>query len=588
MSLARRFLLMQLLLVLGITVIVAVVLVDRTSSDVEDKARSVTRATTLTLSEDQWIAEQAKTEDPHSTLQPLADELVADSDIDWVTIMDTDGTRWTHPWPEYIGKPYSGSIDAALDGELSTTTEMGQMGMSARTIAPVRDQDGEIVALVATGVLLDNIAADSWAQVPLLIAIALVLFLAASAVTAGLSRYLSRVTGGRQPEELAEAVAVQDAVLERAAQGLLLVDDGRLVLANPRARELLDIDDNVLSEPRAHTSALWRMLERRRARGVKLTDLDLPEELVALLLAEENVLERWVVVGEHTLIVSTTPASKPSNGTVAVVRDHTELSRLSGQLQSTTLMADALRSQTHEHANRMHTVVSLLELNRPEEALHFASEDLRRSRGLAGDVESAVTDPVLAALLLGKTSAAHERGVRLDVSVHGDPPPLPFTPGETVTVVGNLIDNAVDALVEYRDGSGPQTGTTDPAAHTEAPTVEVELTEIDDGGHPAALLTVADNGPGISPDLQESVFQRGFSTKPVDNGDPNRGVGLALVRTVVERHGGSIEFHDDGGAVFVVTVPLAATETPGHGEAVPAASPRVPEPNPTHVMEADA
>ncbi|ROZ64066.1 sensor histidine kinase [Kocuria soli] len=586
MSLARRFLLMQLLLVLGITVIVAVVLVDRTSSDVEARARSVTRATTLTLSEDMWIAEQAKTEDPHATLQPLADELVADSDIDWVTIMDTDGTRWTHPWPEYVGKPYSGSIDAAMDGQMSTTTEMGQMGMSARTIAPVRDENGEIVALVATGVLLDNIASDSWAQVPLLIAIAVVLFLAASAVTAGLSRYLSRVTGGRQPEELAEAVAVQDAVLERAAQGLLLVDDGRLVLANPRARELLDTDDDVLSEPRVHTSTLWRMLERRRARGVKLEDLNLPEELVALLLAEENVLERWVVVGEHTLIISTAPASKPSNGTVAVVRDHTELSRLSGQLQSTTLMADALRSQTHEHANRMHTVVSLLELDRPEEALRFASEDLRRSRNLSGDLESAVTDPVLAALLLGKTSSAHERGVRLDVSVHGNPPSLPFTPGETVTVVGNLIDNAVDALVEYRDTAGPEVNSAEaPAA---PPTVEVELTEIDDGGRPAALLTVADNGPGISPELQDTVFQRGFSTKPVDNGDPNRGVGLALVRTVVQRHGGTIECHDDGGAVFVVTLPLVPSEESLERTPAPAALDRGPEPNPTRPMEADA
>ncbi|MDO5619474.1 sensor histidine kinase [Kocuria sp.] len=563
MSLARRFLLIQLVLVLGITVAVAVVLIERSSADVRREAASVTRAMTLSLAEDPWVAEQAESPDPTATLQPHTLELVRDTDIDFVTIMSPDGIRWTHSNPDFVGQPYSGSISEALDGEVHTATEMGRLGMSMRTIAPVYNDDGRVVALVSTGVLLDNISAEAWAQIPVLIALAIALFLVSSAVTGGLTRYLSRVTGGRGPEALAEAVAVQDAVLEQAAQGLLMVEGGRLLLINPRAQSLLGIQDQDLAA-QVPAGRPWRrrvrdhVLDRRRSAAPQLTDVPLPDELVEVLVREQTVREKWMQVGENTLIVTTTRASKPSRGMVAVIRDHTELTRLSGQLQATTLMADALRSQTHEHANRMHTVVSLLELGCAEQALDFASEDLRRSRSLSGDVESAVTDPILAALLMGKTAAAAERGVRLEVSVDGTAPPLPLSPAETVTVVGNLIDNAVDAVTAARDSAGGDRTVSHPL-------VEVELARGDTNGIPVALLTVADNGPGVADDQVEQIFRRGVSTKPTAP-NTSRGVGLDLVRRTVEHHGGTVRvFHDDG-AVFEISLPLERTGSQTKGQ----------------------
>lgn len=128
---------------------------------------------------------------------------------------------------------------------------------------------------------------------------------------------------------------------------------------------------------------------------------------------------------------------------VAILRDHTELTRLSGQLRATTTMAQALRSQTHEHANRMHTIVALLELGETEQARRFAAADQQRTLSLAGDVGAGIEDPVLTALLLGKASAAQERGVRLEVHAADGAPGLPLSASETVTVVGNLIDNAI-------------------------------------------------------------------------------------------------------------------------------------------------
>lgn len=316
------------------------------------------------------------------------------------------------------------------------------------------------------------------------------------------------------------------------------------MLANPRARELLGLSEpalEALQQPDGR-SLVYRWADRRRRRGIPLEEASLPPQLQDLLTGQQEVREQWIMHGERTLIVSLLRASEPSAGMVAILRDHTELTRLSGQLRATTTMAQALRSQTHEHANRMHTIVALLELGETEQARRFAAADQQRTLSLAGDVGAGIEDPVLTALLLGKASAAQERGVRLEVHAADGAPGLPLSASETVTVVGNLIDNAIEAAVA--------------ASGAEGPLVEVEIAHDDDG---AAILSVADSGPGIEASVRERIFQRGASTKDSDTVG-GHGVGLALVSEIVHRHRGAIEVIDDGGTAFVLSFPLVSKE----------------------------
>ncbi|MFC6257769.1 histidine kinase, partial [Kocuria oceani] len=152
MSLARRFLLLQLVVVAVVTVAVSLVLFAQERQAVRERAEAVTRAVATALADDPYVLEAAGTPDPHAALQPLTDRLLEDTDLDFVTIMAPDGTRWTHPWPSSVGDPYRGDRSHALAGEVWTSTERGNLGPSVRTIAPVRDGDGTVVALVATGV----------------------------------------------------------------------------------------------------------------------------------------------------------------------------------------------------------------------------------------------------------------------------------------------------------------------------------------------------------------------------------------------------------------------------------------------------
>jgi sensor histidine kinase regulating citrate/malate metabolism len=244
------------------------------------------------------------------------------------------------------------------------------------------------------------------------------------------------------------------------------------------------------------------------------------------------------------LVVNTSPVSGgEQRGTVVTLRDVTELQSLMGELDSERGFTQALRSQAHEAANRLHTVVSLIELGRAEQAVDFATAELELAQALTDQVVAAVGEPVLAALLLGKTAQANERGVELVVSEDSRlddgllPESLPAR--DLVTILGNLIDNAVDAA----QGSVR---------------ARVTVTAYADPDRSALVLRVSDTGAGVDPAHAEAVFERGFSTKPAGPG--GRGLGLALVRQAVNRCKGTLTVREaeGGGAEFEVRLPLGS------------------------------
>ena len=189
--------------------------------------------------------------------------------------------------------------------------------------------------------------------------------------------------------------------------------------------------------------------------------------------------------------------------------------------ESVRTLGEALRAQTHEHGNRLHTAVALLELGRTDEAIGILTETSRQSQALVDQVTARRDgDPTVGALLLGKASQARERGVDWTAEIDPAAPRSTLAPVDAVSVVGNLIDNALDAA----------------AAGAEPRWVRVELCPAPYG---ALLIVVSDSGTGIPSALSERVWEHGFSTKPA--GTDGRGVGLALVRSIVEGAGGSVD-----------------------------------------------
>ncbi|WP_230209267.1 sensor histidine kinase [Nostocoides sp. HKS02] len=222
-------------------------------------------------------------------------------------------------------------------------------------------------------------------------------------------------------------------------------------------------------------------------------------------------------------------------GFVATLRDRTDLEHLTGELDSARGLTEALRSQAHESANRLHAIVSLIELGHPERALSFATEELQLSQLLTDRVVGAVAEPALTALLLGKAAQASERGIDLRIAPDAVWPPHTAPVRDVVTIVGNLIDNAFDAVAS----SGGERW--------------VEVASRLDGA--CVVLSVADSGPGLPPEAVDAAFRRGYSTKAQGSAG-RRGIGLALVAQSVSRLGGSLEVSGPPGARFTVRLPV--------------------------------
>ncbi|WP_419999778.1 ATP-binding protein [Streptomyces boninensis] len=532
-SLAGQLFAMQVVLVALVVAGSAVFTYFMASSDAERAAIRQVENTARAVAAAPGVAPAiTNADDPTAVLQPYADDAMYGTRVAFVTIMAPDGTRFTHPDPDKIGKDFRGHTARALRGGTFHETYTGTLGRSVRAVTPVRAADGRIVGLVSAGIKVDQISAEVRENVLRVLWVALGALALGGAGTYLINARLRRHTHGMNAAELSRLHDYHQATLHAVREGLLLVDaDHRVVLMNDAAHELLGVAGT--------------------ARGRSVADLGLTDPLTEALLSDAPRTDDLHLTRDRVIVVNTSPVTGGERrGTVVTLRDVTELQALTGELDSVRGFADALRAQAHESANRLHTVVSLIELGRADEAVEFATAELELAQALTDQVTAAVAEPVLAALLLGKAAQANEQGVELslapDSRIEDDVLPRSLPARDLVTVLGNLIDNAIDAARAVSDA---------------VPRVTVALRATDG----ELRVSVADNGPGIAPAAADDVFERGWTTKPAGPG--GRGLGLALVRQVARRHGGEarVDRAESGGAKFTVRLPLQASQ--GRGQA---------------------
>ncbi|WP_252374847.1 MULTISPECIES: ATP-binding protein [unclassified Nonomuraea] len=458
------------------------------------------------------VREAFERSDPETVLQPLAMSVQQETGADYVVIANTDQKRYAHPNASLIGRQLSTDGSTVLrTGRSWVGKETGTIGTTVRGKTPIRDEYGEIIGLVSVGVLETTVISEVVDALPPLVWTALAVLMAGLALAALITARVRRQTFGLEPREIAALLEQREGVLHGVKEGVLALDlDGRVTLINDAARELLgDV-------------------------GADLTEMPVSERMRDVLGGADPGEDRVVLHGERVLVLNRTPVSVRGQhrGWVVTLRDRTELVHLARELDDASSATEALRAQAHEFANRMHTVVGLLELGEFDAAIGF----ITRTTGgaYAADLRERVQDPTLAALLLAKSAAAAERGATLVLSDDSSVPAgLLGDPQDAVLVVGNLVTNAIDAL----DGAQG--------------TIEVSV----QADHAGLRVRVGDSGPGIAPDLVDEVFREGFTTKAARSGP--RGLGLALTRQACLRRGGWVRVGNAGGAVFTALLPAA-------------------------------
>ncbi|MDT0344503.1 sensor histidine kinase [Streptomyces litchfieldiae] len=523
-SVSTQVLLVQLAITAGVTVFATGLFLAPLSDQLDDQA--MRRALSIA---------QTTAADPDTTRDLLATEPAADGPVQaaaerirrgtgalYIVIMDTHGTRWSHTDPERIGGRVSTDPGRVLAGEEVMQIDNGTLGRSARAKVPLRD-DGHIVGAVSVGIAYDGVRDRLLGVVPSLLLYAGAALAVGALAAIGASRRLRRGTHGLAFADISALLDEREAMLHGIREGVVAIDaQGRIRLVNDEARRLLGLDGDVTGRP------LGEVLPPGRT-----------ADLLAGRVAGTDLL---TVSGGRVLIANRMPTG--DGGAVATLRDRTELELLGRELDSTQGLLDALRAQDHEHANRLHTLLGLLELDMHDEAVAYVAELADARRASAEQVGERVGDPLLSALLVGKSAVAAERGVSLRVSPATLLPDRVADPRDLVTVLGNLIDNALEAAAAHRRPD---------------PFAEVELR----AEGTTAVLRVSDTGPGLPPGLRDQVFAEGWSTKqrPAHR---SRGLGLALVRRLATRHGGTVEVTEraGGGAVFTVVLPEALNEAP--------------------------
>lgn len=502
-SLAGQAIALQVLVVAVVVLAGSALALLDARRDGDDAARQQVIGIATTLADSPSTAAAIESGTATQVLQPVTEAVRTETGIAFITIMAPDGIRFTHTDPSQIGGHYLGTVEPALHGDTFSEIYTGTLGPSVRAIAPVRGRDGRIVGLVSAGITQQTLGQRWRAQIPVIVAVTAAALGVSLIGVWAIRRRLLRQTRGLRPDELRVMYDHHDAILHSVSEGLIVLDRDGVALVNDEARRLLGLGPGPVRTQ------------------------DLPEFLRS---TAPGVRDELHVTGDRVLVVNRARVAG-SGSEVVTIRDRTELQGALGELSSLQVLTDSLRAQAHESANKLHTVVTMVEMGRPEDAVRFATSELELSQRLVDRLSQAVAEPALVALLLGKTAQADERGIALtvteDTQLSAD---TALSGQEMVTVLGNLIDNAMDAC------------------DREDPWIEVTVSQDDR----ELLIRVADSGPGMDPDAFEKAMQRGYSTKSDASG---HGLGLALVAQTVKRHGGTLHTDVTYGSVVTATVP---------------------------------
>lgn len=421
----------------------------------------------------------------------------------YVVVTDDRGIRYSHPNTDNIGEVVSTSPDEALSGRDVATIERGTLGLSARGKVPLRSAGGRIVGEVSVGISMSAVNARTWQLIWVLglVALGALAVGVTGAVTMG--RRLRRTTLGLEPEEMADLVREHAAVLGGVRDGVIAVDTHRRLTVVNREAE--------------------RLMGHSPARGTRLDEAGLPGVVEELFAVEPAPMGTTCVLGDRVVVAHRIAVERDGRdlGQVLTLRDRSDLDEAARELEATRALTDALRAQSHEHRNRLHALGGLLHLGHVDQALLYLDE-------LSGDLSAAsgVGDPYLAGLVAAKAASASEAGVRLEVDPSSYVEGTLSAPLDVVTVLGNLLDNAVRA-----------------AAAGERRPATVRLTVVSDGRDLA--VHVVDSGPGVPAADRERIFEQGYTTR--DEQAADHGIGLAVARQTARSHGGDVTLVDAGG-----------------------------------------
>lgn len=489
--------------------------VERTTEDSQaEKAKTIAHI----VANDSIVIDGLTGKADITAIQTYTNRILKNTGVQFIVVMDMNGIRKSHPNPQKIGHHFIGGDEGpALKGKEHVSLAEGTLGISMRVFVPVFSETGEQLGAVAVGISADNVkerVKESRHIIYIGVGVGVLVGMIGAIL---LARHIKKSLFGLEPHRIAKILEERNTMLQSVKEGIIAVDkEANVTLINNEAKRLFK--KSGLEEDFIGKDVELYMPNSRIKEVLQTGEVQLNEE--------QNIYGITIVTNRVPLYVKGEIV-----GAIATFRDKTEIRKLAEELTGIRLYAEALRAQSHEFMNKMHVVLGLTHMKQYEELQKYISGMVSEHQYEIGGIMKRIKSPVFAGFLLGKLSYAREKNIKLIISEDSYMPEIEdeSITHELITIVGNLIDNALEAV-----------------ENCEKKQVEVKIQYGD-----TLIITVQDTGKGIQEEEIGALFTKGYSTK----GD-NRGYGLYLVTESIQRINGEIHVYSLVGKGTTITIEI--------------------------------
>ncbi|MDQ1003371.1 two-component system CitB family sensor kinase [Neobacillus niacini] len=522
MRLHSKLMLVILLLIISIGIIFEVTFKNIMETNLKHEIGSKALSVAQSIASMPDIQEAFQAENPADVIQPIAESIRKQVGAEFIVIGNTNEIRYSHPNPKRLGqKMVGGDNGLVFKGEPVISESIGTLGPSLRGKAPIFHQ-GEVIGVVSVGYLQTDIEKEV-VKIQKKIFFATFLILIGGLLAALLiSLNIKKAMFGLEPKEIAWMYQEKHAILESIHEGIIAIDtDGRITVVNETAHKILGVPNETL------------------LRGKRIEEVLENTNLLEVVRNGQAEYDKEIIILGDVFLANRIPIFNKKGdviGAVASLRNKSELAHLLQELSHVKAYAEGLRAQTHEYSNRLYTLLGLIQLGSYKEAIDFISKEVDVTQGFIQFLMKEIPDPIIAGFILGKVSLASELKVNFLIDRESSFKDIPYeiSRDSLVTIIGNLVNNAFEAV---KENNGEKR-------------VSLFLTDLGK----ELIIEVEDNGKGIDSKDNGQIFKEGFSTKDKNS---NAGIGLSLVQTAINSLGGYVTFSSNvgEGTIFTVAIP---------------------------------
>lgn len=474
----------------------------------------------ISVGKSKTIGDLLKEKDPDKLIQEYAYNIATTlNDVDFLVIADMNKVRYSHINEDKLGQVFVGGDEekALLGHDPYTSEAKGTLGDSVRAFSPIYDSNGNQTGFVAVGTLVEKVLIRQTETVKYIMLFTLGGLVLGIFGSLFLSLDIKRSLLGLEPEEIAVLYLEKETILDSLQESLISIDnDLNIIMINKPAKKMFDIAD---IDPI----------------GMKITNF-IDEDKINDLLSLGVVNQKEEFINNMEMVVNILPIEHNNKqvGTIATFKDRSEVRKLAEEITGYNQIVNALRANNHEFKNKLHVILGLIQIKEYDQAKKYILGIQQTDNYISKKLLSNITNPTVIALLYGKLSRANELGVTLEIneSSNLEETTLPIYNRSLITIIGNLIDNSLNAVNDNENEKY----------------VYLDIKDEAD----KVVITVCDNGRGIKEEDLKNVFNRGFTTSK-----DGSGIGLSLVKEKVEFFRGDIfiDSKENIGTKVVITLP---------------------------------